>query len=175
MTNCGGCLKVRRTLINKVPKRIAAPLAKTFLPTVTDAAAVVREARSWVGVPFRHQGRDRSGIDCWGLPVVVLKALGAMPEDFDTPLDYPPFPHKDELTYRLRNCTPLPDDHLQPGVLVSLAWHRTMAHVAIYTDTNSIIHAFGRESHMAVIEHGYRGMWRTRYTSDIWALPGVRY
>lgn len=39
-------------------------------------ADVVAEARSWVGVPFRHMGRDRRGVDCIGLVVVVGRALG---------------------------------------------------------------------------------------------------
>ena len=68
-------MKARRYLINKTPKRIAAPLAKALLPTVTTSDEVVREARTWVGVPFRHQGRSRSGVDCGGIIVVVLREL----------------------------------------------------------------------------------------------------
>ena len=26
-----------------------------------------------------------------------------------------------------------------------------------------------------VIEHGFRGLWRSRYAQGAWALPGVRY
>jgi cell wall-associated NlpC family hydrolase len=36
---------------------------------------IVAEARSWLGVPWRHQGRTRSGIDCVGLVVCVAHAL----------------------------------------------------------------------------------------------------
>lgn len=36
---------------------------------------VVAEARGWLGVPWRHQGRSRSGIDCVGLVVCVAHAL----------------------------------------------------------------------------------------------------
>lgn len=31
------------------------------------ADAVVREARSWLGVPYRYGGNDRAGVDCSGL------------------------------------------------------------------------------------------------------------
>jgi cell wall-associated NlpC family hydrolase len=166
---------VRRAIINKAPPRLAAPLARALLPTVATAAAAVNEARSWVGVPFHHQGRDRSGVDCVGLPIVVLAALGCLPADFDAPADYPPFPHQNNLEpYLLRYCTPLPEKPI-PGALIALARHRTLAHVAIYTETDTLIHAYGREPHLAVIEHGYRGIWRTRFTSSVWALPGVRY
>jgi cell wall-associated NlpC family hydrolase len=175
VTRCGGCLKVRRALINKTPKRIAAPLARLLLPTVTTPQAVVNEARSWLGVPFRHQGRDRNGIDCVGLPIVVLQTLGALPADFKEPTNYPPFPHLDQLKPLIHKyCTPLPDEP-RPGALITLAWHQTLAHVAIYTEANTLIHAYGRAPHLAVIEHGFRGLWRTRYTSRVWALPGVSY
>jgi cell wall-associated NlpC family hydrolase len=36
----------------------------------------VNEARGWIGVPFRHQGRTRAGIDCVGLLVCVGRAMG---------------------------------------------------------------------------------------------------
>ncbi|MFN4282368.1 MAG: C40 family peptidase [Alphaproteobacteria bacterium] len=36
---------------------------------------IVAEARSWLGVPWRHQGRSRAGIDCVGLVVQVARAL----------------------------------------------------------------------------------------------------
>lgn len=38
-------------------------------------ADVVNEARSWLGVPWRHLGRNRQGVDCVGLLVVVARAL----------------------------------------------------------------------------------------------------
>lgn len=37
---------------------------------------IVEEARSWLGVRWRHQGRTRHGVDCAGLVVQVGKALG---------------------------------------------------------------------------------------------------
>jgi cell wall-associated NlpC family hydrolase len=43
---------------------------------------IVTEARGWLGVPWRHQGRTRSGIDCVGLVVRVALALGV--SDYDS-------------------------------------------------------------------------------------------
>ena len=173
MSPCSGCLKVRRALINKTPKRIAKPLARLLLPTVTTAADVIRVARTWVGVPFRHQGRDRNGIDCWGVPVVVLRELGALPEGFDE-AGYPRQPLSGQIQkHLLRFCTVLPD--YVPGCLVALRMQSTAMHVAIFTDTDTIIHAMDRQSRGGVVEHGFRGMWRSRYAQGAWALPGVRY
>jgi cell wall-associated NlpC family hydrolase len=172
-------MKARRAIINKTPKIIREPLARAFLPPetppaipiVTTADAVVSEARTWVGVPFRHQGRDRSGVDCIGLPIVVLRQLG-VPE-FEPSRDYPRAPNDDTLLHKhfLRFCTPLPD--AVPGCAIALKAQRTFMHVAILTDTDTLIHVL--EKHGQVIEHGFRGMWKTRFASGNWALPGVRY
>ncbi|MDF2367502.1 hypothetical protein [Sneathiella sp.] len=42
---------------------------------------IITEARRWIGTPWRHQGRSRSGVDCVGLVVLVARALGLEPED----------------------------------------------------------------------------------------------
>ena len=173
-TRCGGCIKVRRAIIHKAPATLAKPLARAFLPTVTDASAVVAEARTWVGVPFRHQGRDRRGVDCLGLPVVVLSALGALPPDLPA-VNYPRTPQQNDLERGLlRYCTRLPA--VVPGALIAIKWQKAIAHLAIYTDTDTLIHAYERQGRTSgVIEHGFRGMWRERLFAGAWALPGVRY
>jgi cell wall-associated NlpC family hydrolase len=170
-------MKARRAIINKTPKLLREPLTRAFLPPdsplpiVTTGAQVVSEARTWVGVPFRHQGRDRNGVDCVGLPIVVLQNLGAVPPDFEI-RDYPRQPYQGNLEARIvAHCTPLPVP--VPGCLIALKWQRTLAHVALYTDTDTLIHAL--ERHARVIEHGFRGLWKSRYAQGAWALPGVRY
>lgn len=47
---------------------------------------IVAEARSWLGVPWRHQGRTRQGVDCAGLPILVAQALELSSYN---PMDYP--------------------------------------------------------------------------------------
>ena len=165
---CQGCMKARRAIINRTPKSIRAPLARAFLPPdpapaplplVTTAAQVVREARTWVGVPFLHQGRSRNGVDCVGLPIVVLHDARRLPPTLKL-RDYPraalPTGNLEQHFLALlhpaarRTC---------PAVSLRFKWQRTLAHVAIYTDTDTLIHAL--ETHGRVIEHGFRGMWRT--------------
>jgi len=168
---CSGCIKIRRGLINRTPARIAAPLARTFLPTSATGADVVRVARTWIGVPFRHQGRDRKGVDCLGVPIVVLADLGIVVPEFEVLTDYPRIAATGDFERRfLHVCTPLPKP--EPGCIIMLKWALSLMHVAIYTNTDTLIHVL--ERHKAVIEHGFRGMWRSRYAQGAYTLPGVR-
>lgn len=130
--------------------------------------AVIAEARTWLGVPYRHQGRTRLGIDCVGLPIVVGQALGLWPPRFEI-ANYGRLPSA-ELAERVQaHCQRIPQ--AIPGALIMIAWTRTAAHVAICTGT-TMIHAY--ESVGRVVEHGYRGRW-IRMTHSAWVLPGVRY
>ncbi|HWT21692.1 MAG TPA: NlpC/P60 family protein [Variovorax sp.] len=49
---------------------------------VVSGADVVAEARSWMAVKWRHQGRSREGVDCAGLVIKVAHELGLT--EFDT-------------------------------------------------------------------------------------------
>jgi cell wall-associated NlpC family hydrolase len=131
-------------------------------------AAVVAEARSWVGVPFRHQGRSRGGIDCVGLPIIIGQSLGLFDQRFDV-ANYGRLP-SGELDVRVQDHC-LPATAAAPGTLVVIAWTKVAAHVALCTG-ETLIHAY--ESVGRVIEHGYRGRW-IRLTHSIWRLPGVAY
>lgn len=42
---------------------------------------VIAETRTWLEVPWVHQGRSRQGIDCAGLVVVVSRALSLADHD----------------------------------------------------------------------------------------------
>jgi cell wall-associated NlpC family hydrolase len=43
---------------------------------------IVAQARSYLGVPWRHQGRTRSGLDCAGLVILIARDLKL--SDYDT-------------------------------------------------------------------------------------------
>jgi len=49
-------------------------------------AEIITEARTWLGVPWRHQGRDRIAIDCAGLLESVGNNTGAI--SYKGPVDY---------------------------------------------------------------------------------------
>lgn len=43
---------------------------------------IVEQAKTWLGVRFRHMGRNRNGVDCIGLVIKVAHELGLT--DYDT-------------------------------------------------------------------------------------------
>jgi len=47
---------------------------------------VVAEARTWLGILFKHQGRSRSSVDCIGFPWCVARDLKLLDDiDLDSP------------------------------------------------------------------------------------------
>ena len=49
--------------------------AEIITSEIITSEMIVAEARCWLGVTWRHQGRTRSGIDCVGLVVCVARSL----------------------------------------------------------------------------------------------------
>lgn len=47
---------------------------------------IIRLARSYIGVPWKHKGRSHTGIDCIGVPYMVGKELGL--HSYDDSVDY---------------------------------------------------------------------------------------
>lgn len=121
-------------------------------------ADIVFEARKWVGVPYRHQGRSRTGVDCIGLAVVVVRDLGVMDYDID---GYGRTPSGRMMTRLLsERCQPVPLADIEEGDLLHMAFGGQPQHVAIVSGTNParIIHADATAGH--VVEHGLDATWR---------------
>lgn len=131
-------------------------------------ADVVSAARAWVGVPFRHQGRSRTGVDCAGLIVCLARDLGVLPAAFDDPRDYPRAPRRDMVELLERYAV---RGDPGEGALALIQWPRERwpRHIAVLTP-DTMIHAYERRGR--VLEHGYRGQW-VRWTHSTWRVPGV--
>lgn len=136
---------------------------------MTTGEALARCARTWLGVPFRHQGRSRNGVDCAGLIIGVLRECDALPANFTDVPAYSRAPQRalGELVHALT----VPAARAAPGVIVLIRWpgERYPSHVAICTGEN-LVHAYMRARR--VVEHGYRGPWQ-RDTAALRAVPGV--
>lgn len=54
-----------------------------FIAPLTDdeRGAFIQAARSYLGTPWRHQGRSRRGIDCGGLVALAMRDIGHPGQD----------------------------------------------------------------------------------------------
>lgn len=138
---------------------------------MTTPEALIEEARTWVGVPFRHQGRSRLGVDCAGFIVETLRATNALPPEFEDATAYGRMSSRELGDVVRRYCTPIPKP--EPGALLLIRWPRehVASHVALFTGEN-LIHCYATVG--KVVEHGYRGMW-LKLSESWWRLPGVAY
>jgi cell wall-associated NlpC family hydrolase len=121
--------------------------------------ALIEQARTWVGVPFLHQGRTREGVDCVGLLVAVLREVGYQPIDS---LNYTFRAKSDVLMQHLATeCDQQPVGAQQPGdVLVFSMRGEAPYHVGLLTERGTIIHALGIAG--KVVEHQYDASWQQR-------------
>lgn len=126
-------------------------------------------ARSFLGTPYRHQGRSpRIGLDCVGLLTCYLHGLGV-----ETPadrLDYSAFGNTHLLLSRIGDtleeipiCAAIPGDVL----LISARPKHPPTHLAILTD-QGILHVTERR---VVSEHGLDEDWICRLASA-WRIKG---
>lgn len=137
-----------------------------------DREAFVAEARSYLRTPFRHTGRTRRGLDCVGLLVVSLAAVGREVEDR---LDYGRTPIGDGLRNVLVEHFGDPiGDIPQAGDVALMRWHQDgqvdlFNHVGILTDYPfgglALLHALF--SNREVVEHRLGGHWPQRIV-EVW-------
>ena len=115
-------------------------------------------ARSFLGTPFRHQGRIPGlALDCAGLVVSVAKEIGA--DYIDRP-GYSRNPSGGLLESALDDqpCLERVTDR-QPGDVLLMRFSGEPQHLAIFTGEN-IIHSY--ESVGKVCEHRLSDVWAAR-------------
>ncbi len=95
------------------------------------SAALIKEAESWLGTPYKYGGNDRGGVDCSGFVLqVYLRAL-----DIKLP-----------RTSREQNefCQKVDKSRLTPGDLLFFKTTKgsdRISHVGIYAGENKMIHS----------------------------------
>lgn len=128
-----------------------------------ERGAFIAAARSLVGVPFKHCGRTRAGIDCIGLVRFALLAVGHEVAD-DRKYGRHPEPEGLRLQATLRAHFGEPVSGFQPGDVVLMRWAKLPNHVAVVGDYPygglSLIHAVAQERR--VVEHRLAGVWPGR-------------
>lgn len=125
------------------------------MPTADD---VVAAARGYLGVPWRHQGRSRAGLDCAGLVVLVGRDLGLTTYDAG---GYRREPDGQRLVAHFRAAMdPVPVSLMVPGDALVFADAAYPCHVGLLahrSDRPSLIHAHALRRR--VIEEPYAGEW----------------
>jgi cell wall-associated NlpC family hydrolase len=118
-------------------------------------AAIVAEARSWVGTPYHHlAGVKGEGVDCAMLLCEVLRTVGLVPADYD-PRPYPVqwFLHRSEerfVSQLLERARRTEDP--QPGDIAMYRFGRCAAHGAFVVDDELIVHAYRPSGKVELLE-----------------------
>lgn len=108
--------------------------------------AVVREAKTWLGTPWRHAARvKRAGVDCGQLLIAVFSSAGLV-EAFPTdayPQDWAL--HRSEerfLGYVERFAHKVVGRLPLPGDVALFRYGRCVSHAGIFVGEKKIIHAY---------------------------------
>jgi len=121
---------------------------------------IVDEARTWIGTPFQHQARVKGrGVDCIGVVQQVAQALSITKYDRS---DYGREPANGELQKALNEHL-IKIDTLENGCILLMKFINEPQHVAIYTDKNTIIHAYANVG--KCVEHRLDPKWERRIYS----------
>lgn len=122
---------------------------------------IVTEARQWLGTPFKHQGRARSGCDCIGLIWGVAESLGITPDHI--PEDYKGYKRTPEGGKLKAGLNQYMDkvriSQIEPGDVLLMSFTGEPQHLAIYTGP-TIIHAYSVVK--KVTEHSMNDKWKRR-------------
>jgi NlpC/P60 family putative phage cell wall peptidase len=138
-------------------------------------AAILAEAREWIGTPYQHQASVKgAGCDCLGLVRGVWRAIyGAEPE---APPPYTPDWAERQgaetlLAAARRHLREIAMEAAQPGdvLLFRMEASSPAKHAAILDEGDVLIHAYwGR----AVVRSRFGSWWRVR-AAAAFSFPGA--
>lgn len=139
-------------------------MTEEFTPREITGADVVREARRYLGVRFRHQGESFEGIDCSGLALAVGRALGQVEPGYKRPaysLNPDPRLFMREFTTLARLVRKEDACAGDIAVMCHRLESRREQHCAILTNVG-LIHIFPASSIRRVAEHSLDELWRAK-------------
>lgn len=138
-------------------------------------AAIVAEARAWIGTPYRHQASLKGvGCDCLGLVRGVWRALYGTEPEAPPPYaaDWAEAATGELLAEAaLRHLVPVAREDIVPGDVLLFRWRARLAakHLGIVTAAGRMVHA---HDGAAVAEVALAPWWRRRI-AYAFGFPGV--
>ncbi|NLM37457.1 MAG: C40 family peptidase [Firmicutes bacterium] len=108
-------------------------------------------ARQFLGIPYRHGGRDREGLDCVGLAHLFYRELGIKVPDSDG-RPYPTDWYKKDPERLLQGllkvgrAVDLKTEPLQPLDLVYFRMGGAITHAGVMVDQRSFLHVLTRKT-----------------------------
>lgn len=130
-------------------------------------AAVVAEARTWLGTPYHHHARIKGvGVDCAQILCAVYEACGLVPHVDPGPYAHDWHLHHSEEVYAgwLDRCGACDVQTPAPGDVALFHFGRCWSHGAIVVEPGTVVHAYVG-----------RGVIITRLTEDPLDGRPVRY
>jgi len=119
---------------------------------------MVTAARACLGTPFHHQGRKANvGLDCIGLVIVALQAVGTNVQDNTY---YGRRPDGISLINALEQHGARRVTEIQTGDVLVFRYDRQPQHVALAIDGNHMIHSFAPAGR--VVETDIGDYWQRR-------------
>ena len=138
-------------------------------------AAILQEARSWIGTPYLHRASLKGqGAYCLGLVRGVWRELvGPEPEAMPSYApDWAEAGRRETLAEAAGRClVPVPVEAAQPGdvLLFRFRAHLPAKHAAILAEGGRMIHAYDG----AHVCEGHLAPWWRRRLAFAFAFPGI--
>ncbi len=114
--------------------------------TPAQREAVIAEARTWLGTPWRHMQRLKGvGVDCANLPCAVYEAVGVAPHiEAEYPRQWMIHRKDDRFVEWILNHggREISATDVQPGDLILWKFGNTFSHSGFYVGGAQVIHAY---------------------------------
>lgn len=120
---------------------------------------IIEIARSWLGAPYRHQGRSRAGCDCIAPVIDIADELGMVYDQYG---NYGRLPAGHKLYHYFKSyMIELPQKGYRPADVLLMTWKKEPHHAAVVVTMNDgelgVVHCHSKVG--KVVEHRLNDRW----------------